>query len=966
MKKFFYFVLAITVAAIAAVSCTKSEDDHLVKEEGGYYYTFTIDEGLTKATLGEEGVKWVDGDKVGMFIENASGEKVYYGYANVDVSTTPKSVILYSSNEIPQGSKAYAYYPYNEENKDNTPATTKISLISPQTGSAISTMPMAGIPFTVNTTVPVDTETHKAQTNGAIKFLNLGAIIEFQIYAQAYSSETVQYVTFTADTKKNQAGNSVNPIAVSGNASLDLSGINLEDESCLDLAFEQESSSNSVRVNQEVPVAATKDAASPVFMAIAPGTYTGTITVGTDVATYTFTFDNNKAVSLPRNVLKRFVMNLANAQRVEEVIEVVKEIPYSETFATSIGEFTTDGEEVANTAVWQFASGYGMKASARVNNTNYAAESWLTSPWIDLSDAVAAAASFDHVQRYAGTPANELTFWVLTDETNATWSQETIPTYSSGSNWTFVNAGEISLNEYVGKKVKVGFKYVSSTTASATWEIKNFLVEAKKLPSGIAYDEADQNKSAEIGQGSSFDEPVLINPHGLTITYSSSNSTVANVNATSGQVTIGNTVGVATITATFAGNDDYEAGSASYSITVTDPNAATVTDLLTRGFTGLNDGAGYTDWSGKQSNSDAVYAGNSAGGNNSIQLRSKNGTSGIITTSSGGYVTKITVTWQGDTQDGRTLDIYGKTTAYEYASDLYNDSKKGTLIGSIVKGTSTSAIITGDYPYVGLRSRSDAMYITEIDIEWSSTGSGVAPDPIISLSNTPTANFDVEGQNGVTVNYSIENPVTGISISASSNQTWVNSFAYTANTISFNVDPQPTTGTSVREATITVTYEGAESKTFKVKQDGRNPSGTVTVTKTMNQIVEANNYTVSAGTTIGDIVTSFNLDNVITVSTSGEPNCGTFWGSTTTTIDWRLYQQYGGDITISASSGYTISKLTITYTVQNSGKLKSGTTNINSNSEQTINASSITYTVGNTGDKTNGQVRVSQISVTYN
>ncbi len=948
MKKLFYYVLAITVAAIAAVSCNKSEEDYTAKEDGGYYYTFTIDEGLTKATLGEEGVKWVDGDKVGMFIENASGEKVYYGYANVDVSTTPKSVILYSSNEIPQGSKAYAYYPYNEENKDNTPATTKISLISPQTGSAISTMPMAGIPFTVNTTVSVDTETHKAQTNGAIKFLNLGAIIEFQIYAQAYSSETVQYVTFTADTKKNQAGNSVNPIAVSGNASLDLSGINLEDESCLDLAFEQESSSNSVRVNQEVPVAATKDAASPVFMAIAPGTYTGTITVGTDVATYTFTFDNNKAVSLPRNVLKRFVMNLANAQRVEEVIEVVKEIPYSETFATSIGEFTTDGEEVANTAVWQFASGYGMKASARVNNTNYAAESWLTSPWIDLSDAVAATASFDHVQRYAGTYADELTFWVLTDETNATWSQETIPNYSPGSNWTFVNSGEISLNDYVGKKVKVGFKYVSSTTAAATWEIKNFLVEAKKLPAGLAYAEADQNKSAEIGQGSSFEEPVLINPHGLTITYSSSNSTVANVNATSGQVTIGNTVGVATITATFAGNDDYEAGSASYSITVTDPNATSITDELTRSLIGVT-GTSYSNWSGKKSLSNAVYAGNSAGGNSAIQLRNKDN-SGIVSTSSGGYAKKVTITWNSNTADGRTLDIYGKSTAYESAADLYDDDKKGTKLGSIVIGTSTELTITSNYEYLGIRASNGALYLDKIEIEWSSEASKV---PAITLSNLPTANISSDGAT-VSINYSVENPVDGVSVSASAgDNSWVNSFNYaTAGTISFKVDPKTTAGT--RTATITVSYTGAESKSFDITQDGYVPSGSSTATFVFNTDagILALGIAKPAQSNGTNLTGPYALDGVTMAVTSGS-TATRVWNSQGT-LDLRIYSN--GTLTFSVESGKTISSIVLSGSTTNpftanEGQFSSGT--------WSGSANSVTLTATGTG-------KINTIAVTYN
>ena len=65
-----------------------------------------------------------------------------------------------------------------------------------------------------------------------------------------------------------------------------------------------------------------------------------------------------------------------------------------------------------------------------------------------------------------------------------------------------------------------------------------------------------------------------------------------------------------------------------------------VTDILTVSMTGVS-GTTYTSWEGVTSNSDAVYAGQSAAGNDAIQLRSKNSNSGIITTASGGTIKKI-------------------------------------------------------------------------------------------------------------------------------------------------------------------------------------------------------------------------------------------------------------------------------------------------------------------------------------
>ena len=68
--------------------------------------------------------------------------------------------------------------------------------------------------------------------------------------------------------------------------------------------------------------------------------------------------------------------------------------------------------------------------------------------------------------------------------------------------------------------------------------------------------------------GENFTAPTLtINPSGLAVTYSSSNTSVATVNSSTGAVTI-NAVGTTTITASFAGNDDYYANSASYTLTV--------------------------------------------------------------------------------------------------------------------------------------------------------------------------------------------------------------------------------------------------------------------------------------------------------------------------------------------------------------------------------------------------------------
>ena len=163
--------------------------------------------------------------------------------------------------------------------------------------------------------------------------------------------------------------------------------------------------------------------------------------------------------------------------------------------------------------------------------------------------------------------------------------------------------------------------------------------------------------------------------------------------------------------------------------------SAEVADELTVATTGVS-GNTYTDWSGISVNSSAVYAGQSAGGNNAIQLRSKNSNSGIITTSSGGTITKVTVAWNSNTS-GRTLDVYGSNTAYTNASDLYGNNA-GTKLGSIASDTDTDLVIEGDYAFVGVRSNNSALYMDAITFTWKTEGgSGGSSSSVTYYTTAP-------------------------------------------------------------------------------------------------------------------------------------------------------------------------------------------------------------------------------------
>lgn len=187
----------------------------------------------------------------------------------------------------------------------------------------------------------------------------------------------------------------------------------------------------------------------------------------------------------------------------------------------------------------------------------------------------------------------------------------------------------------------------------------------------------------------------------------------------SGEFLAGTTAGSVTVTATLAESDKYTGATATCTVNIVDPNQQVYSDVITAAdLKGEVDT--YKDFSGVKKTSGAVYAGNSAYKDGSIQLRSKNSNSGIVATTSGGRISQIIITWDNSTADARQIDVYGNTNPYTSAAELYETSgntNQGELIGSLAKGE-TTLTIEGNYPYVGIRSNDGALYIKDITFVW--------------------------------------------------------------------------------------------------------------------------------------------------------------------------------------------------------------------------------------------------------
>ena len=164
---------------------------------------------------------------------------------------------------------------------------------------------------------------------------------------------------------------------------------------------------------------------------------------------------------------------------------------FEESFAENQGEFDIHDVKLpeGSTYVWKWAEYNGnayMNASAFVGGVNKAAESWLVSPEIDLAGSGSATLSFEHAQRFATTPADELMVYAAvagTTVSEGTWQKMTVSNYSDGENWTFVPA-EVDLSAFAGQKMQFAFRYVSSDAGAAQWEIKNVQVVASSGSGG--------------------------------------------------------------------------------------------------------------------------------------------------------------------------------------------------------------------------------------------------------------------------------------------------------------------------------------------------------------------------------------------------------------------------------------------------------------------------------------------------
>ena len=297
----------------------------------------------------------------------------------------------------------------------------------------------------------------------------------------------------------------------------------------------------------------------------------------------------------------------------------------------------------------------------------------------------------------------------------------------------------------------------------------------------------------EVNFGEEFTAPTLSNPNQLEVVYTSSNTDVATVDETTGAVTIV-AAGQTTITASFAGNDEYNEGSASYTLTVVDPNApGTENNPYT-----VAQAIEYINTLGTSTSPNEVYV------------------SGIISQvdSYNSNYKSITYWISDDGTTSNQMEVYGGKGMNDADFASVDDLQVGDIV--TVKGFVKTYNGTPEF------DKNNRLVAFERP---------ATTDPTINAENVTIAYDAASGE----IPYTIDNPVEGYEVTVSCDADWLSNFMAQSDKISFSAVTNE--GNAERSAEVTINYGGSTvvaTKTVTVTQ-GVNPDYTMTIAEVRAQ-----------------------------------------------------------------------------------------------------------------------------------
>ena len=314
------FAATAMVVAMTAVSCSKIAG---IEENPQYTYRFAVvneNEELpsVKSNMSNDHLVFETGDYLGFSLEK--DEQIVETQRTIIQTTNPRTIFGFTTNlQMKAGDRICVVsprvFPFNdlrEPLKNDPMQSITIPLVQTHKGGKFdgAAMPMVSVPFTFTEDMLVGKD-NKLQE---VKFLNLGALLDFRVFSTTYQGETVRDVIFEAD--KN----------IVGEFKINVQNVNPDNEKTLAIDLTSPRAAvefptpvtNVARTESDAVVGTNKDNSGSVRMVVAPGTYTGKVKVRTDKAYYVFKLSER---TFDRNGIYPLGLNLDNATRV--VMETV-------------------------------------------------------------------------------------------------------------------------------------------------------------------------------------------------------------------------------------------------------------------------------------------------------------------------------------------------------------------------------------------------------------------------------------------------------------------------------------------------------------------------------------------------------------------------------------------------------------------------------------------------------------------
>ena len=543
MKKSFISLGLIVAATFALTNCAKElENPSQQPESAGIPFEITASTPDTKTANDDFNTVWVADDALSVFhVETGATEFVENDQFTITSENLAANKFTGELKVTPEAGKSYDWYvmyPYKSSWKPNTTGAgvvymgSKYNAVQTQNGNdskahlAGGDVPFAGKAINV-----------AASSDVNITMEHLAAVLEITVNNTSGENLTVSSVTFTA------------PEPIIGGYYISIVGA--EPVYTKNGIYVNETAT--LNVKNATPIASGSSA--KYYLAIKPFDATSGTELKISVNGYEKTLALPKDVSFEAGKIKplKFTYNKIVGQA----------IPYTEAFNNTQGLFTIENKTLPTelTYVWKENSGY-IKASAFKSDINYESESWLISPYLDLTEAESAYMSFEHCGNYFTSAASmKEDVKVKVRKHGGDWADLAIE-YPTSLGWNFVHSGFVSLASYLGNNVQVAFVYTSTASKSGTWEVRNFKVDIKK-DQFLSF--SANEVEAKIGEA--FDDAPVLNGAKTTVTYTSSNPEVATVNESTGEVTL-KTSGETTITAAAAETSEYFEATTTYILTV--------------------------------------------------------------------------------------------------------------------------------------------------------------------------------------------------------------------------------------------------------------------------------------------------------------------------------------------------------------------------------------------------------------